>query len=105
MKKISLAFAAMAVLFLSSQADARRLKKGMRGHDVKQWQTFLRKRGYKPGLRDGIYGRQTVQATMGFQKKHRIKADGIVGPQTTKKAMSQGYQHFHDNENVPHDCC
>lgn len=105
MKNISLGLMVMAMLFLSSQADARHLKKGMRGHDVKQWQVFLKKRGYKPGSLDGIYGRQTMKATINFQKRYKIKADGIVGPKTTHKAMSQGYQHFHDNENVPRDCC
>jgi peptidoglycan hydrolase-like protein with peptidoglycan-binding domain len=105
MKKISLVWMTMFVLFFSSQADARRLKQGMRGNDVKQWQIFLRKRGYKPGAADGIYGRQTVIATMNFQKKYKIKIDGIVGPQTTRKAMSQGYQHFHDHQTVPLDCC
>lgn len=105
MKKISLVLVALCILLLSSQADAQRLKKGMRGEDVRQWQTFLSQRGYRPGPRDGIYGRQTMKATITFQKKHSIKADGIVGSQTTRKAILQGYKHFHDNEGIPLDCC
>ena len=105
MKKISLFFITICVFLLSSQADARRLKQGMRGDDVRQWQTFLRQKGYKVGAADGIYGRNTVKATMAFQKKYKIKADGIVGPQTTRKAMSQGYQHYHDHEDAALDCC
>ena len=32
---------------------------------------------------DGIYGPKTESAVKGFQRKKKLKVDGIVGPETT----------------------
>nr|WP_326522426.1 spore cortex-lytic enzyme [Faecalispora sporosphaeroides] len=57
---------------------------GSRGNEVKQIQTKLKNWGYYSGSVDGIYGEQTKQAVIKFQKKNRLTADGVAGPQTLK---------------------
>ena len=51
---------------------------------IKQYQTALNKFGYKLQV-DGIRGHNTIIATMDFQKKQGLTADGIVGPATRAK--------------------
>ena len=73
--------------------------------DARQWQTFrqtdsekvvpkvkaiqflLRARGFYPSQPDGIYGPRTAAAVKAFQRKHGLKVDGIVGPQTFPKLV------------------
>ena len=57
---------------------------GSRGNEVKQIQTKLKNWGYYSGSVDGVYGEQTKQAVIKFQKKNRLTADGVAGPQTLK---------------------
>lgn len=57
---------------------------GSRGDEVKQIQTKLKNWGYYSGSVDGIYGEQTKQAVIKFQKKSKLTADGVAGPQTLK---------------------
>lgn len=57
---------------------------GSRGEEVKQIQTKLKNWGYYTGTVDGIFGEQTRQAVVSFQKKNGLTADGIAGPQTLK---------------------
>ena len=49
---------------------------------VKDLQTRLNKLGYSCGTVDGIFGNQTKNAIIAFQKKSGITADGIAGKQT-----------------------
>lgn len=52
----------------------RNLKSGDVGHDVAEWQTAL-------GITsDGVFGRQTEEATKAWQKSRGLVADGVVGP-------------------------
>ena len=52
------------------------LRIGSRGSAVRELQTLL-------GITaDGIFGSQTHQAVVNFQRANRISVDGIVGPQT-----------------------
>lgn len=54
------------------------LKKGSKGEDVKYLQQQL-------GLPiDGVFGQTTHNAVVALQKKHKLAADGIVGPKTWK---------------------
>ena len=54
------------------------LKKGSKGEDVKYLQQQL-------GLPiDGVFGASTHTAVVALQKKHKLVADGIVGPKTWK---------------------
>lgn len=38
--------------------------------------------GFDPGPLDGVRGRLTIRAIKAFQARHRLTADGIVGPAT-----------------------
>ena len=56
------------------------LKRGSRGSAVTALQRQLRFRfGYKSVKVDGSFGAATETAVKSFQKKHGLKADGIVG--------------------------
>ncbi len=55
----------------------------MRGDDVRDVQDALALNNFSPGPSDGIFGPKTENAVTGFQKKKKIKVDGVVGPQTT----------------------
>ena len=57
---------------------------GSRGDEVKQIQTKLKNWGYYKGNVDSIFGEQTKQAVISFQKKNNLTADGVAGPQTLK---------------------
>jgi g-D-glutamyl-meso-diaminopimelate peptidase len=58
------------------------LRPGSRGPNVKLLQSLLARIGYNPGAVDGIFGRQTQQAVIQFQRDNRLLPDGIVGPAT-----------------------
>jgi hypothetical protein len=60
------------------------LRRGSRGARVRALQKRLRALGYTGVKADGIYGQATVSAVKRFQKKHRLTADGRVGPATTR---------------------
>lgn len=49
--------------------------------DVRYLQQSLTKNGYPVAI-DGLFGKETEQAVIKFQKQKRIAVDGIVGPQT-----------------------
>ncbi len=53
----------------------------MRGSDVEQVQKSLVDRGFAVDV-DGIYGPQTRDAVINFQKKFGLEVDGVVGPLT-----------------------
>lgn len=55
---------------------------GDRGETVRRIQQRLIQYGYLSGAADGIFGRQTYDAVVWFQKKNGLKADGVVGSAT-----------------------
>lgn len=57
-------------------------KYGSRGDEVRQIQTRLKEWGYYSGNVDGIYGTQTQDAVIKFQKKNGLRVDGIAGKET-----------------------
>ena len=57
-------------------------KMGSTGSEVSEIQSRLKKWGYYNGNVDGIFGTQTRDAVIKFQKKNGLKADGIVGSKT-----------------------
>ncbi len=66
------------------EAGAILLKWGSRGEEVKTVQTKLKNWGFYKGNVDGIYGWRTANAVKAFQRKHGLKADGVVGNATAK---------------------
>ena len=68
--------------------------KGSKGSVVKECQTRLVELGYDVGSCgiDGIFGKETLAAVKAFQQDHRLKVDGIVGPQTWKALTNQNYE-------------
>ncbi len=60
----------------------RTLRLGSRGTDVMEIQALLKKIGYNPGPIDGIFGEQTRQAVISFQRNNNLVPDGIIGPNT-----------------------
>jgi N-acetylmuramoyl-L-alanine amidase len=58
---------------------------GSRGSEVKAIQEKLKERGLYKGSVDGIYGKNTKDAVIKFQKQNGLAQDGIAGPQTLKK--------------------
>ncbi len=53
-----------------------------RGEDVRAVQQALVDNGYSPGSIDGVYGPNTKNAVIKYQRAKRLKVDGIVGPET-----------------------
>ncbi|WP_352420429.1 M14 family metallopeptidase [Proteiniborus sp.] len=55
---------------------------GSRGPNVKLIQSLLNRIGYSVGAVDGVFGVQTQQAVIAFQRNNELSPDGIVGPAT-----------------------
>ncbi len=55
-------------------------------HPIRALQYLLNYRGVKINV-DGKFGAQTEAAVKQFQRKHKLKADGFVGPQTWDKLI------------------
>lgn len=60
----------------------RTLRIGSRGTDVKEVQSLLQRLGYYNGAIDGIFGNNTRNAVIAFQRANGLTPDGIVGPMT-----------------------
>lgn len=67
------------------------LRPGSSGPLVSSWQTFLRGQGH-PCEVSGLFDAQTRGATIDFQRKHQLEADGIVGNQTYGRAGMLGFE-------------
>ncbi|MBQ8210043.1 MAG: spore cortex-lytic enzyme [Clostridia bacterium] len=55
---------------------------GSRGDEVRRIQRKLKQLGYYTGSVDGIYGNNTKNAVIAFQRNCGLTADGIAGPRT-----------------------
>lgn len=64
---------------------------GSAGADVTRIQRELKAAGINPGPIDGDFGPLTKAAVVAYQKKYRLTVDGIVGPQTWGKMLSDGF--------------
>ena len=73
------------------------LQKGSKGNEVKEWQNFLNSQGYGLSV-DGDFGDNTYKATIEWQKKNGLGADGIVGENTWSKA---GYTNISTPTSAP----
>lgn len=59
----------------------RQLKLFSKGHDVELLQEKLAQKGYDLGDEKGEFGYLTQEALKAFQKDHRLRVDGIAGPE------------------------
>lgn len=67
------------------------LRKGTEGSDVVTLQVMLNRAG--ANLEDdGVFGSVTEKAVKAFQKKRRIKEDGVVGPVTWGELELANYE-------------
>lgn len=69
-------------------SNARYLKLGTSGADVRLIQNRLIDLGYLAGTADGEYGEATEKAVIAFQKVSQPYSDGIAGPETQKSLFS-----------------
>lgn len=67
------------------------LKLGSTGTLVQYLQSTLKTLGYYFENVDGIYGNQTRNSVINFQKDFGLTQDGIVGKQTWNKILIYGY--------------
>ena len=58
------------------------LRVGDTGTDVLSLQRALSFLGYELSALDGIFGQETREALLAFQRDSHIEADGLAGPQT-----------------------
>ena len=72
----------IAVLTHAGSSIQTLSKIGSSGSEVRQIQTRLKNWGYYSGSIDGIYGTQTKNAILYFQRKNGLTTDGIAGPAT-----------------------
>ena len=67
------------------------LKIGSSGNIVQYLQSTLKLLGFYSGNIDGIFGNQTRQAVLIFQREFGISQDGIVGANTWEKMSTFFY--------------
>lgn len=60
---------------------------------IKRIQHELARRGFDPGVNDGIWGRRTEDAVRRFQASQGLLADGIVGPVTSLALLKEEVAH------------
>jgi hypothetical protein len=75
------------------------LKKGSEGNSVVLWQEFLKETGFYSAKIDGDFGNLTELATISFQKKYFLQADGVVGGGTYSLAYKLGFLCSDDDSN------
>jgi hypothetical protein len=67
---------------------ARVIRRGLHGYDVGVLQFLLRRHGVRPGRLDGRFGPRTATAVRRFQRRARLRPDGVVGPHTARRLCS-----------------
>ena len=82
-KRVLAALVCAAIFLLSFVPDASAaVYWGSRGEQVRRVQQKLRQWGYYDGDVDGVFGQETYDAVVYFQKKNGLKADGVAGSAT-----------------------
>lgn len=83
MRKTALLLAILLLLTATvPAAAATSLYWGSSGEMVRQVQRKLQKWGYLKGAADGVFGQDTYEAVVHFQRKNGLTADGVVGDAT-----------------------
>jgi peptidoglycan hydrolase-like protein with peptidoglycan-binding domain len=71
------------------QITQRTLRRGSTGEDVETLQATLNSLGFGPIAEDGEFGSNTEAAVKRYQISRRLSADGILGPKTLDKMLSE----------------
>lgn len=79
--QLAAALATFALFLMFASADAS-VAWGSKGDQVTLVQQKLRQYGYMTGAADGVFGKETYDAVVWFQRKNGLKADGVVGAST-----------------------
>lgn len=66
------------------------LRINSRGTQVVQLQRELKAAGFNPGSADGAFGNNTLKAVKAYQKRYGLGVDGVVGPRTWNKLLTDG---------------
>lgn len=72
----------LAMCLLVQSGQALTLYWGMSGENVRKVQQKLIQYGYMSGTADGVYGQQTYNAVVLFQRRNGLTVDGVVGNAT-----------------------
>ena len=79
---------------ITNSRDLPVLKIGSRGRSVKYLQYALVQNGYNPQGLDGVFGANTQNAVLSFQKFNNLAADGIVGANTWQYLLTLNPQNM-----------
>ena len=82
MLQLALAVLTFVLFLLFARADAAVVAWGDKGAQVRQIQQKLKDYGYFSGTVDGIFGKETYDAVVWFQRKNGLTVDGVVGSRT-----------------------
>ena len=93
-KTVKIMLAVVLITAISTVCVSALSKIGSRSNEVKQIQTKLKNWGYYKGEVDGIFGTQTKNAVMAFQKKNGLTPDGIAGKKTLAAMGINGNDSF-----------
>ena len=100
-----MALAVICTVMLQTGGSQALSKYGSSGSEVREIQTKLKNWGYYSGSVDGVYGAETRNAVISFQKKNGLTADGICGTKTlaalgisSGSSSSSGYSGYTANE-------
>lgn len=72
---------------LTTTANLPTLRRGNRGRAVQAMQYYLIQNGFNTGTPDGIFGQNTQNAVVNFQRQNGLTADGIVGQNTWRHLL------------------
>ena len=78
--KISVLALLISAIFIMPSSALSKI--GSRGDEVYAIQQILKTKGYYKGGLDGVYGTQTKNAVIQFQKDNNLTPDGIAGQKT-----------------------
>ena len=81
-RKVLIALLALAALFALTPRALGTVAWGSRGTEVTAVQQRLKQYGYLDGAADGVFGQETYDAVVWFQRKNGLTADGVAGPAT-----------------------
>ena len=81
-KRLGVLLLAMLMAFSALSSAQGAVTWGSTGDTVRRIQQKLRQYGYMSGAADGVFGKETYDAVVFFQKRNGLKADGVVGNAT-----------------------